>query len=445
MEPRILVVDGNRDDLECVRGHLAACGYAAVDVLPDPQKAAGLFESGAAYDVALLAVESMEDAHLLRALRQNNPGTECILLAACNGVPPVVQWLRQGAFGCLVKPFAMEDLLSSVEKALERKRLLDLIQAGRSQPAPAGADSAAFAEIVTCSRPLLRVLKQAELLAASAVPVLITGESGTGRELLARAVHAASPRAGRPFVRIALQSMSPESIEAELFGSAQAAAAGTSPQAGTPLLASCHRGSLFLKGIETLAARLQGSLVQVLRGEAVGTQLEAAGVRLLAASHEGLPGLLNTRRLRSELVYWMRAGWLHLPPLRERPEDIPLLIDYFMKKNTRRGTVWRVEEGAFRTLQSYRFPGNVAELQAILGEAVGRARDHVITQACLPESLQGRPGSPQRASALALSAIEEQHILRVYHQMGRNKVRTARALGVGLNTLRRKLKTYDVK
>jgi two-component system response regulator AtoC len=404
-------------------------------------KAAALFESGAAYDVALVAVGRMEDAHLLKTLRQNNASTECILLAACNGVPPVLQWLRQGAYICLVKPFSMEDLLYSVEKAVERKRLLDLLQAGRSQPVPAGADSTAFQEIVTCSRPLLRVLKEAELLAASDVPIMISGESGTGKETLARAAHAASPRAGRPFLPITVESMSPESIEAELFGPAQGSVSQTSPEADAHLLAACNRGTLFLKGIETLAPRLQSRLVQVIQGEAAGTRLEAAGVRLMAASQEGLEGLLNAQRLRSELLYWMRGGWLHLPPLRERPEDIPLLIDYFMKKNTRRGTEWQVEEGALRTLQSYPFPGNVGELQAILGAAVGRAKAHVITPACLPEALRGIP----KSAALPLAAVEEHYILSVYQQMGRNKVRTARALGVGLNTLRRKLKTYGVK
>lgn len=445
MEPRLIVVDGNRNDLECVRNHLITGGYTAVDVLPDPLKALALLESGASYDAALLAVESMEEAHLLKALRQSNAGTECILLAACNGIPPVVQWLRQGAYDCLIKPFSVEGLLSSVKRALERKRLLDLLQAEKSQPAPGSAPSAAFQKIVTCSRPLLRVLKEAELLAAGDVPIVITGESGSGKESLARAVHAGSSRAGRPFRRVSLHAMSPESIEEGLFGPAPGAPSEASPGPEAHLLASCNRGTLFLKGIEVLAPRLQDRLVRVIQGEEVGTRMETAGVRLMMASHESLEGSLNARRLRNELVYWIRGGWLHVPPLRERPEDIPLLIDHFLTKDSPLGTAWQVEETALRTLQSYPFPGNVGELRAILRSAAGRAQGQVITSACLPELLRGNPGTLENVTVLPLAAVEKQYILNVYRQMGRNKVRTARALGVGLNTLRRKLKTYDVK
>lgn len=444
MEPRIIVVDGNHNDLECVRNHLITGGYTAVDVLPDPQQAVSLLESGGSYDVALFAVESMVDAHLLKVLRQSNAGTECILLAACN-VPPVAQWLRQGAYDCLIKPFTVEDMLSSIRRALERKRLLDRLQAVKCQSAPGVSHSDAFQEMVTCSRPLLRLLKEAELLAASDVPIVITGESGTGKELLAKAVHAASSRAGRPFLRINLESISPGSIEEELFGPAQGLTMETSQGAEAHLLASCNRGTLFLKGIETLTPSLQGRLVQAIQGEEGGTRLAAADARLVAGSKESLEVSLNERRLRSELVYWIRGSWLHLPPLRERPEDIPLLIEHFMKNDSLPGKEWQVAESALSALQSYHFPGNVDELQAILRTAVGRAQGQVLTRECLPEHLFGSSSTHESVPVLPLAAVEEQHILSLYEQMGRNKVRTARALGVGLNTLRRKLRTYGVK
>lgn len=445
MEPRLIVVDRNRDNLECVRNHLITGGYTAVDVLPDPLRAVAFLESGASYDVALLAVESMEEAHLLKALRQSNAGTECIVLAACNGIPSAAQWLRQGAYDCLIKPFPVQSLLSSVKRALERKRLLELLQAGKSQPPAGPGPLDAFPEIITRSRPLLKVLKEAELLAAGDLPIMITGESGAGKEFLARAVHAASSRAGRPFLRVSLHSMSPESIEEELFGPAPGAPSETSPGTEAHLLASCNRGTLYLKGIEALAPSLQGRLVQVIQGEEFGTRIEAAGVRLMMASHESLEGSLNARRLCNELVYWIRGNWLHVPALRERPEDIPLLIDHFLTKDSRSGAKWQVEETALRTLQSYPFPGNIGELRAILRSAAGRAQGQVITNACLPEPLRGHPSGPESVPVLPLAAVEEQHILNIYRQMGRNKVRTARALGVGLNTLRRKLKTYEVK
>jgi len=299
--------------------------------------------------------------------------------------------------------------------------------------------------MVTCSRALLRVLKEAELLAASEVPVMITGEHGTGKEVLARAMHAASSRAGRPFLRIILPSMGRESIEQELFGPGQQGSSDTSPEPETHLLASCNRGTVFLKGIDTLEPALQGRLVRIIQGEEAGTRLEAAGARLVAASHESLEGSLSARRLSSELVYCIRGSWLHVPPLRERPEDIPLLVDHFLKKNSPPGTEWQIEEAALRTLQSYPFPGNAGELQAVLRSAAKLAQGQVITTECLPEPLRGSPRTRESVPVLPLAAVEEQHIRSVYQQMGRNKVRAARALGVGLNTLRRKLKTYNVK
>jgi DNA-binding NtrC family response regulator len=445
MEPRLIVVDGNRDDCECIRNHLITGGYTAVDILPDPLKALALLESGASYDVAVLAVESMEEAYLLRALRQSNAGTECIMLATRNGILPVVQWLRQGAYDCLLKPFPVEGLLSSIKRALERKRLLDLLQAEKGQPGPAAVPSAAFQKMITCSRPVLRVLKEAELLAASDVPIMISGESGTGKECLARAVHAASTRAGRPFRRIPLPARSPESIEEELFGPAPGPPREASPGLEPHLLASCNHGTLFLKGIEVLSPGLQGRLAEVIPCEEVGTQIEAGGVRLIMASDKDPEGSPNARQLRNELVYWIRGSWLHLPALRERPEDIPLLIDHFLTKDTPPGKSWQVEETALRKLQSYLFPGNVGELRAILRSAASRAQGRVITAESLPELLGGNPTTLNHGTALPLAAIEKQHILKVYGRMGRNKVRTARALGVGLNTLRRKLKTYEVK
>lgn len=445
MGPRIIVVDGNRDDLECVRSHLFIGGFTAVDALTDPRKSAALLESGASYDVALFAVGSVETAHLLEALRRSNAGTECILLAPCDGVPPAAQWLRQGAYACLVKPFAVEDLLSCVQRALERKHLLDLLHVGKSRYARGAAPSAPFQAIVTRSRSLLRMLQEAELLATSDVPILITGERGAGKEHLARAMHAASSRAGRPFLRISLESMSPESIEAKLFGLAPGAPLEASQGAEAPLLASCDHGTLFLKGIDTLAPSLQSRLVRAIQGEEAGTRMAAAGVRWMAASDESPEQNLNAGRICNELVYWVRGSRLHVPPLRKRPEDIPVLIDYFLRQDSPPGTQWQVEETALTTLQSYPFPENVSELRAILRSAMARAKGHLITNASLPQPLRRNPVTPESLPILPLAVVEEQHIRSVYQQLGRNKVRAARALGVGLNTLRRKLKRYDLK
>lgn len=204
MENRILVVDDEQDFLDSVRRNLIRSGFKSVHLERDSTNVAALFEQTASFDAALIdvAMPGIDGLTLLETIKRLSPATECIMVTALDKARVAVQALKKGAYDYLVKPISREDMVQVLRQALERKRLLQLIDLGRNPQRPELDHPKAFAPIITGSDKMLKVLKEAELHAASDLPVLITGESGTGKELLARAIHAASTRASSPFVPV---------------------------------------------------------------------------------------------------------------------------------------------------------------------------------------------------------------------------------------------------
>jgi DNA-binding NtrC family response regulator len=458
MSPRIIVVDDDRDYLELAAARLKAHGFTRTETLDDPLQAAAAFRSETdsdAYDLAVVDVSmpEMSGQAVLDLIKHRSPDTECIMVTAVNDARTAIECLRKGAYDYLVKPVSEEDLIFAVKRALERKRLLDILYLERTRLPPAFSHPAAFRKILTRSRSILRVLKEAELHAASDVPILITGESGTGKELLARAIHAASPRAGNTFLPVNMAALSGGLFEAEFFGHTRGAFTGAEKERGGHLR-HCDRGTLFLDEIGNLPLTLQGKLLRVLQdGEftPVGSSLpQKADVRFVAATNEDLDRMIASGRFRRDLFYRIRGSWLHLPPLRERREDIPLLVERFIEGCRPEGGALTMDEAALGALMDYRLPGNVRELKSIVQSAVNLARGREISLGCLPPYVQnhkaacGEAESAAGGSVLPLSDVERRHILSVYRQLDGNKMRTARALGLGLNTLRRRLKHYPV-
>ncbi len=455
MGSRILLVDDDHDYLELVKNRVRTGGFPEVEAFDDPLAALALFESEADFDVALIDVgmPELDGRELLAAIKRYSPWTECIMVTAVNDARTAVQCLREGAYDYLVKPVSEDDLLFAVKRALERKRLLDILHIERSRRAPVFDQPEAFEEILTRSVPLLRVLKEAELHAASDVPILITGASGTGKELLAHAIHRASPRRHQMFLPVNMAAQTGELFEAEFFGHTKGAFTGAERDRPGHLR-HCEHGTLFLDEIGNLPPGLQGKLLRVLQdGEYTPLGSSAprrADVRFVAATNEDLDHLVAGNRFRRDLYYRIRGSWLHLPPLKERCEDIPLLIDHFLKELGPGAATAGLDPAARDALMAHEFPGNVRELKSILQAAVNLAQGRRITVACLPGQLRRHhldaptPGLKRGSAVLPLADVEKEHILTVYAGLDRNKVRAARALGVGLNTLRRKLKGYGV-
>jgi len=376
-----------------------------------------------------------------------------IMVTAINEARTAVECLRRGAYDYLVKPVAKDVLALTLPRALERKRLLDILDLEKRQGHPELNNPEPFRPIITRHPGMLRILKEAELHAASNVSILITGESGTGKELLARAIHNASTRADYPFTPINMSSISPNLFEAEFFGHTKGAFTGAeSSRAG--FLEHTNKGTLFLDEISDLPLELQGKLLRVLQeGEfsKVGSsQRLRVDLRFIAATNEDLDRMMTRKAFRKDLFYRIRGGWLHLPPLRSRPDDIPLLVNAFLDKYDEYRGKPRLAPEALERLMGYHWPGNIRELKFLIQSAVNLAQGRRIEIQHLPEHLRSLPKSTRKAdpapaaaqSILPLEEVEKSHILHAYNQLDRNKSQTAKALGIGLNTLRRKLASY---
>jgi DNA-binding NtrC family response regulator len=376
------------------------------------------------------------------------------MVTAVNEAQVAVECLRKGAYDYLTKPISRDDLVLRITHALEKKRLLDIVHLGKNGALPELTLVDAFKLILTRSAKVLGILKEAELHAASDVPVLLTGESGTGKELLARAIHRASPRAEFPFMPINMASLTGSLFDAEFFGHTRGAFTGAEKDR-TGHLEHAKHGTVFLDEIGNLPLELQGKLLRVLQeGEFVklGTsRLQKADVRFIAATNEDLNRLVAKNQFRKDLYYRLKGAWLHLPPLRERREDIPLLISCFLEEFVARAEAKGIDEKALATLLEYDYPGNIRELRSLLQAAVNLARGTSIALFHLPNSIRTRrsyaKSEPQANSSpvASLAEVEKLHILKIYHQTGDNKSQTARLLGIGMNTLRRKLESFGVE
>ena len=455
MTPRILIVDDDWDFLELMKARLAGAGFHQVRIEDDPLKAADFIVAEEGFDIALIDMNmpEMDGFQLLDLIKNNSPRTECIIVTAVNDVRVAVQCLRKGAYDYLVKPVSEEDLVFSLKRTMEKKRLLEILHMEKSKKLPVLSHPEAFQDITTQSPGMVRLLKEAELHAGSDVPILITGESGTGKELLARAIHTVSPRARYTFMPVNMAAVNAGLFEAEFFGHTRGAFTGAEKER-MGYLKHANHGTLFLDEIGNLPPEMQGKLLRVLQdGEytPVGSSVsQKVDVRFVAATNEDLEGLIAGKLFRKDLYYRIRGGWLHLPPLRERAEDIPLLVNRFLKEYGAGQADPPVTVEALELLEQYGFPGNVRELRSIVQSAVNLAQGGPITAGMLPasvrESLNKGIGGAKEESGpiIPLPEMEKEYILKIYHQLQENKSGTARRLGIGLNTLRRKLRSYDI-
>ncbi len=452
----VVVVDDDRDYLDVLGRKLAAIGFSRVRLEESSVKLAEEVKNGYTFDLALIdmTMPEMDGMALLETIKANTPSCECIMVTAINEARIAVECLNKGAYDYLVKPVSTEDLDLAIKRTLERKRLLDLLNLDKRDELPTLENEKPFKPIITQSKGVLRILKEAELHAASSVPILITGESGTGKELLARAIHGASPRARHPFTPINMASLTDSLFEAEFFGHTKGAFTGAETRR-VGYLEYTNKGTLFLDEIGDLPLPLQGKLLRVLQdGEfsKLGSSTrQKVDLRFIAATNENLEQMISQKRFRKDLYYRIRGGWLHLPPLRERTDDILLLTSKFLEKYYEVKNEGFIDQSAMELLVRYPYPGNVRELKSILQSAINLARGEPIQERHLPAHIVATLKECKDNNAILgettikrLAEVEKEHILNAYKQSGENKSKTARLLGIGLNTLRRKLAGYDV-
>ncbi len=455
MQNSIIVIDDEQDFLESVRRGLAGSGFTNVKLENDPRRAAVFFEQGQTADLALIDINmpGVDGLALLEHIKHVSPETECIMITALNEARMAVDCLKKGAYDYLVKPFTREDLIVSIKRALERKRLFQIVELIKNDSLPELINKEAFRPVVTRSARMLKLLREAELHAASDVPILITGESGTGKELLAKAIHQTSLRSKFPFTAVNMLSVAGSLFDAEFFGHTRGAFTGAEKDR-VGYLEYTNRGTLFLDEIGDLPLEFQGKLLRVLQdGEYMklgANQTLKTDIRFIAATNQNIEKMVAEGTFRKDLYYRLRGTWLHLPPLRDRKEDVPLLVNRFLGEFTSPDSAVTVDEEAMSLLMEFDYPGNIRELRSMIQSGVNLAQGGLFSVHCLPEYLRHWKPVPRKVflasdrPIVPLEVAEREHIMRAYEATGRNKVQTARILGIGLNTLRRKLETYSI-
>lgn len=431
-------------------------GYSDVQTEADPGQAMVRVDRGTLYDAVLidLDMQGLDGQALLELIQDANPDTECIVMSSIDEARRAVDFLKKGAGDYLTKPIPDKRFMAAMSQVLNRLRRSRAHIAPGSGSADASVEGNAFESIITRSEKMRRIIQEARLHAPSDVTVLITGESGTGKELLARAIHRVSSRARSPFTSINMASLAGSLFDSEFFGHTRGAFTGAERDR-VGYLEHSNGGTVFLDEVADLPIDFQGKLLRVLEqgefirlGASVAQKVE---VRFISATNADLDRLLARKLFRQDLYYRLKGVQLHLPPLRERREDIPLLVDHFISEFGRNRAVRRIDGEAMRALAGYDYPGNVRELRAVIQSAVNLVEGSCLTLSSLPGYLRQQhrkrsAGKTVPAGHIApLAEIERWHVLHAYEQSGKNKVRAARLLGIGINTLRRKLSLYGLR
>jgi len=449
MRYRVLIVDDEADGRETLAQLVEGWGYdvrAAADGREAHRLALDWHPDAILSDLVMPGADGL---WLLRALRTDLPDCPVVLLPGRGSVQTAVQAIKEGAYDFIEKPLEASRLKVVLERALEKKRTLREVQLLKRRLAALVPGT----DLIGAAPAMQRVLELVRKVAPSAASVVIQGESGTGKEVLARAIHSLSPRRDGPFLALNCSAIPPTLIEAELFGYERGAFTGAvERRLGDFELAS--GGTLFLDEVGELPLELQGKFLRVLeerRVRRLGGRAEVeVDVRVLCATQGDLREEIRGGRFREDLYFRLHVFTVELPPLRERREDIPLLVQHFVEKfNAETGRrVQGVTPAAMAVLQGHAWPGNIRELRNVLERAMILVEGDLIEVAQLPPELV--PGPPQAASLrlpldLTLDEVERRYLLATLRRLGGNKARTAEALGVSEKTLYNKLNRYSAE
>ena len=457
---RILVVDDERPILLTLEALLNRHGY-----LTDTAGTASLglraIKSNPPAVVLLdLQLPDAEGLQLLDQIKREHPETQVIILTAHDSLSNAIESIKRGAYHFISKPYAPEELLSLVEKALEKQSLLRETEAlrQRTQQLEKRLEIAEtqLAPVLT-SKVMQEIDGLINAMAPSEANVLITGESGVGKEVIANVIHSRSLRADKPMVKLNCAAFPQQMIESELFGYVKGAFTGAMNDF-SGMIAEADGSTLFLDEISEMPADLQTRFLRVLQeGEyrSLGsTRTMKSNFRVVAATNRPIQQALAENRLRSDLYYRLNTFQIEVPPLRERKQDIPPLVGTFVKRFAQKlgKAEPEITPEAFEKLLDYAWPGNVRELQNAIEYAVVLARQNLITVKELPTEVQlpavlqqTERGEPQSAKAQSLNEMERHAILQALAQTHGNKKRAAELLGIQRPTLYNKMKRFGIQ
>jgi len=448
MTGRILIIDDDRAFREILEVVLADTGY---EVRVATGGAEGLtMVDRETPDLVLLDLRmpDMEGLEVLQRLKASAPELAVVMMTAYGSIKTAVEAIRQGAFDFLTKPFDLDELKNTIQNALTLQVLTRENQALRTLLHQQTMD---FPDITGLSPRIRQVFSVMKRVTHHDVTVLITGETGTGKELVARALHRHGSRCEGPFVAVNGAALSESLLEAELFGHEKGSFTGA---AGTRLgrFEMAKGGTLFLDEVADMSPLMQAKLLRVLQeGEferVGGTRSISTDIRLVAATNKDLASEVAAKRFREDLYYRLNVVTISMPPLRERRDDIPLLVARFLEEfgESYGRKITSVAPQAMACLTGYDWPGNIRELKHHIEQAVLLGDGPVLTADHLPPTLTTRLSIPFPTAAPTkdLDSVEAQHILGVLQQCSWNRSRASEILGLHRNTLREKIRRFGL-
>lgn len=452
MKPeRILLVDDDRNFLRVLGYQVQQFGYGTCCVSSGARALERVREAAVDLVVTDLRMPGMDGLQLLERIRRLDPDLPVIVLTAHGSIEGAVDAVKGGASDFLTKPFEQEEIHHSIRKALEMTRL---IRENRRLSREVQSRFE-FGGIVGSSKEFREILELARQLAAVATTVLIQGETGTGKELLARAIHFNGPRKKSPFVVVNCGAIPRDLMESELFGHRKGAFTGAvADRRGK--FAAADTGTLFLDEVAELPLDMQVKLLRVLQQKELDVigdpEPSPVDVRILAATNQDLGRAMAEGRFRQDLFYRLSVAPLRIPPLRERREDVPLLIHHFQKESSRNlGKEVRFGEEAVSRLQSYGWPGNVRELENVVERLVLFNRTGKVEREDLPVEIRRPAGDTDRGmfrlpeKGFSLQELERDILLAALERNRWNQVRTARYLGITRNTLIYRMRKFGLR
>ncbi|HEY2511152.1 MAG TPA: sigma-54 dependent transcriptional regulator [Polyangiaceae bacterium] len=446
---RILVVEDDPDIRAAVASGLRDAGHTVEEA---PDGAIGTARIAAsAFDVVItdIRLPRVSGLEVFRAARDANRATEVILMTSFATVGDAVEALKKGAHDYLTKPFDVDELAIRVAAIDEKKALVRELEDARAKLAAAHDLS-----IVGSSPAMVRLLDRISTVAASEATVLLSGDSGTGKELVARRVHALSPRAAAPFVAVNCAAFPETLLEAELFGHERGAFTGAVKKRQGRFKAA-HGGTLFLDEIGELPLPAQAKLLRAVQLgiiEPLGTNdVEKVDVRIISATNRDLKRAIAEGRFREDLYFRLNVVGVHLPPLRDRPGDLPLLFNHFLSRFVPAGAKPpEISLAAWQALSVYPFPGNVRELEHAVQHAVVLSRGGRVDVEHLPDDIVkvASATTPEQRAVVPLAQVlkqaERAHLLKALAITEGKRARAAELLGISRKNLWEKLRAHGI-
>lgn len=440
----ILIVDDAYDMLEVLQRQLKTMHYATYQAANVRDAMDVLNHSSVDLLITDLRMPELDGIHLVRYAAQKFPDLPVLVITGFPSVSGAVDAMKSGAVEYLVKPFTFAELKAAVEQSLQKHY-------GTTAPAeiapPTGSDFQRIADLglLAQSEAMQQVLEVILRIRNTRVTTLIQGESGTGKELVARAIHQLSPVQSGPFVDVNCGAIPPHLMETAFFGAVKGAYTGAH-QDRKGFFQAAHGGTIFLDEIGNASAAVQMGLLRVIQEKKVyrvgSHQAEDVDVRIVAATNHDLLSLIERGDFRADLFYRLNVINLSLPPLRERPEDIPLLFKHFLQQYAQEfgKELPTVRPALFDRLLAYPWPGNVRELENVAQRALLLGDEQIGEQHLTGLSAVERPEDRSSDQCLPLHVVEYRHILKVLAAVDDNKTRAAEILGITRKTLREKLK-----